>query len=210
MNFKTLEVAGWEPALYGMRFPLKSLYKADSYYDGDNFIIGPNDYNLAKKLWKAGPEHRKYLRQIQVWVKISAPRYWWSEFDTYKIGTSANSFSTMHKILTEDFDQTDFEWMFEARDWDIEVEFRNYLDVLKMVRDRANDDPKYKEHYQQLLKCMLPESFIQTRAVNLNYEVLATMYHQRKNHRLPQWSKDFVEWTHTLPYSEFITGRFDE
>lgn len=98
----------------------------------------------------------------------------------------------MHKILVEDFNQENFEWMFENSDWDIEAEFRNYLDLLKTIRDRANSvSGKEKEHYQQLLKCMLPESFIQKRTVNLNYETLATMYRQRKNHRLPQWREIF-------------------
>lgn len=212
-KFKTLEIAGFMSAISGMRNPLKSYHKADSYIDEKGqFILGNNDYDLAKRLWKAGTEHRKYLRQIQVWVEIEAARAFFQEWDTYKIGTTANSESTMHKILKEDFNEEDFEWpRFENSDWDIQAAFRDYLNVLKTVRDRANElTGADKERMQQMLKGMLPESFIQKRTVNLNYETLATMYRQRKNHRLPQWNTDFVSWVKTLPYSEFITGNFDE
>ena len=114
MEFNTLDVQGFDSALRGMRNPLKSYDKADSEwaldYSGEHFIIGPNDYKLAKSLWKGGTEHRKWMRQVIVWVEITAPRYWWSEFDTYKIGTSTNSESTMHTILKEDFNVSEFEW----------------------------------------------------------------------------------------------------
>ena len=213
MEFVTIDVQGFEGALQGMRNPLKSYNKADSFWaDDSTFIIGPNDYKLAKGLWKGGAEHRKWMRQVIVWVEITAPRYWWREFDTYKIGTSANSESTMHTILKEDFNRNEFEWpKFNGSDWDIEAAFNDYIDVIKTVRDRANEVAisQNKEYYQQILKAMLPESFLQKRTVCLNYEVLATMYHQRKNHRLPQWSRDFVSWIKTLPYNEFITGEFD-
>ena len=113
----------------------------------------------------------------------------------------------MHKILEEDFNEEDFEWpKFIGADWDIEAAFRDYLDLLKTIKMRYEQDNQDKRYYLMLLKAMLPESFIQKRTVNLNYETLATMYRQRKNHRLPQWSEDFVEWIHTLPYNEFITG----
>lgn len=210
MDFQTLDVQGFDSAMRGMRNPLKSYDKADSYWCGetDNYVIGPNDYKLAKGLWKGGTEHRKWMRQVIVWVEITAPRYFWSEWDTYKIGTSTNSESTMHTILKEDFNASQFEWPnFNGSDWDIEAVFNDYIDVIKTVRDRANElTGQDKEHYQQILKAMLPESFLQKRTVCLNYEVLATMYHQRKNHRLPQWSRDFVSWINTLPYNEFITG----
>lgn len=218
MKIETLGVEGFEAAIEGMRNPLKSYVKADSVWTVNEtetdeiFEIGKNDYKLAKSLWKGGTEHRKYLRMIQVWANIWAPRYWWSEYDTYKIGTNANSESTMHKILCEDFDKKDFEWPhFENVDWDIEAEFYNYLDLLKTVRDRANQcEGQEKERMQQMLKAMLPESFIQKRTVNLNYETLATIYRQRKNHRLPQWRETFVSWIETLPYNELITGKFDD
>ena len=216
MEFNTLDVQGFDSALKGMRNPLKSYDKADSewildYNDDEHFIIGPNDYKLAKALWKGGTEHRKWMRQVVVWVEITAPRYWWSEFDTYRVGVSANSESTMHTILKEDFNQSEFEWPnFNGSDWDIEVAFNDYIDVIKTIRDRANEvTGQDKEHYQQILKAMLPESFLQKRTICLNYEVLATMYRQRKNHRLPQWSKEFVSWVKSLPYSEFIVGDFN-
>ena len=176
----------------------------------NNFIIGPSDYKLAKGLWKGGTEHRKWMRQVIVWVEITAPRYWWSEFDTYKIGTSANSESTMHTILKESFNQSQFEWpQFNGSDKIIENIFNEYINSIKLIRDYANKtEGEDKEHYQQILKAMLPESFLQKRTICLNYEVLATMYRQRKNHRLPQWSKDFVSWVNTLPYNEFITGNW--
>ena len=218
MKIETIDIQGFDAAFEGMRNPLKSYGRADSYWSVNEtetdeiFVIGPNDMKLAKGLWKGGTEHRKYLRMIQVWANIWAPRYWWSEYDTYRIGTSANSESTMHKILQEKFDESDFEWpRFEGADWDIEAEFRNYLDLLKTVRDRANQcEGQEKERMQQMLKSMLPESFIQKRTVNMNYETLATMYRQRKNHRLPQWREVFCSWVKTLPYSELITGEFDD
>lgn len=210
MKFETLDVQGFYPALHSMRNPLKSYHKADTH-KYPVVTIGKNDMDLSKRLWKAGTEHRKYLRMIQVWVDIWAPRYFWSEFDTYKIGTVANSESTMHKILEEDFNYNDFEWPeFDGADWDIEAGFKDYIDLLRTISDRAKNEPKQKQYYLKILKTMLPESFIQKRTICLNYETLANMYHQRKNHRLPQWSKDFVEWVHILPYNELITGEFDE
>ena len=214
MKFENTQVYGFEGAMRGMRNPLKSYPKADTVKNNitGSITIGPNDYKLAKSLWQGGTEHRKWMRQVIVWVDITAPRYWWSEFDTYKIGTSANSESTMHTLLKEDFDESQFEWPpFENADWDIESEFRNYIDVLKIVRDRANSEPRqFKEELHQVLKAMLPESFLQKRTVCLNYEVLATMYRQRKNHRLPQWRETFISWIETLPYSEFIIGEWND
>ncbi len=215
MNFNTLDVQGFDSALWGMRNPLKSYDKIDSKWvleNGDeHFVIGPNDYKLAKSLWKGGTEHRKWMRQVIVWVDITAPRYFWSEWDTYRIGTSANSESTMHTILKEEFNASEFEWPnFDNGDWDIMAAFNDYIDVIKTVRDRANEvHGEKREYYQQMLKAMLPESFLQKRTICLNYEVLATMYRQRKNHRLPQWRESFVSWVKTLPYNEFITGDFD-
>lgn len=248
-RFQTLDISGWEAAIYGMRAPLKSYskfdsetlckIKNDSVFQG--FSFGDKDYQLASKLVKAGPEHRKWMRQIQVWVKISMPLYWWSEFDTYKIGTSANSESTMHtlakrNLVWEDFDT---EYMDEIgkevqvaalrRINQALVRYNITVDEIKKLKeelanpfssDTDNFDideieskiaileiEKQKEFIS--LKSLVTTSFIQTRYVNLNYEVLHNMYHQRKNHRLPQWSKDFVSWVETLPYSEFITEKFD-
>lgn len=216
MNFKTLEVCGMEQAIKGMRNPLKSYSRADSerkYYGGDCsegvFELGENDRKLAIKLWKAGTEHRKWLRMVQVWVDIEAPRYFWSEFDTYKIGTTANSESTMHKLKDEQFDCSCVEFDF-GKSVIADAAMFKVLDALQNIQQMMNDsDSKEKDKYHRLMKGLLPEGFIQKRTVNVNYETLANMYHQRKNHRLPQWSKYFVEWVESLPYSEFITGKFD-
>ena len=216
-KFKTLEVAGWIPALKGMRNPLKSYSRIDSYIGSDNHIvIGPNDYDLARRLIIGGPPHRKFLRQICVWVDISAARFWWNEFDTYKIGTSANSESTMHTLLKEPITLDMFEF-----DTNLESDilalastyvFEEYINGLEDTRKYIADltDIKLKNKYLSLLKSMLPESFIQTRTVCLNYEVLSNMYYWRKDHRLPQWNTDFVNWIKTLPYNEFITQEWPE
>lgn len=224
-NFCTLEVAGWDAAIFGMRAPLKSYDRNDSetvYEDNDfyNFTLGPNDYKLAKSLCQAGAEHRKWMRQIQVWVKISMPLYWWSEFDTYKIGTSANSESTMHTISKRELALDDFDTKYMSKEGiDNLFEYiENYLNVTLSHYnsckycysiDKNPEELPYIEQVFTDIKSLLPASFIQTRYVNLNYEVLHNMYHQRKNHRLPQWSNDFVSWVKTLPYSEFITEEFE-
>lgn len=210
MEFKTLEVCGMEQAIAGMRNPLKSYAKADSESKDGVFMLGDNDRKLATTLWKAGTEHRKWLRMVQVWVDIEAPRYIWSEFDTYKIGTTANSESTMHKLKDEILDCScvEFDW---GQSKIADNAMTHLLDSLKKIQDMMNAaDSTDKDKYHRLMKGLLPEGFIQKRTVNLNYETLANMYHQRKNHRLPQWSKDFVDWVETLPYSEFITGKFDK
>ena len=225
-RFQTLDISGWEAAIYGMRAPLKSYskfdsetlckIKNDSVFQG--FSFGDKDYQLASKLVKAGPEHRKWMRQIQVWVKISMPLYWWSEFDTYKIGTSANSESTMHtlakrNLVWEDFDT---EYMDEIGK-EVQVAALRRINQALVRYNITVDEIESKIAILEIekqkefisLKSLVTTSFIQTRYVNLNYEVLHNMYHQRKNHRLPQWSHDFVSWVEELPHSEFITEKFD-
>lgn len=214
MKFETLDVQGFEPAIKGMRNPLKSYQKADSdyklIYDYNDYEweMGPNDYNLAQRLCQAGPEHRKYLQMIQVWVDITAPRYFWSEFDTYRVGIVKNSESTMHTLKKEnlDHDCVEFEWGF---DQDADAVMHDLLFALKSLQKRMIEDKVYSEHYHRIMKGLLPEGFLQKRTVNLNYETIGNMYKQRKNHRLPEWSVDFVEWVNSLPYSEFITMKFD-
>lgn len=214
MKFETLQVAGFDSALAGMRNPLKSYNKADSKwnleYQDELFVIGDNDYKLAKNLWKGGPEHRKWMRQVVVWVDITAPRYWWSEFDTYKIGTSANSESTMHRLTKDGVKKEDLDFPFD--DPIASVYMSALLIGLNNWIDLYNDevDPDEKERLFLIIKGLLPESYMQKRTVCLNYEVLANMYRQRKHHRLPHWNKDFVAWIQELPYNEFITGDFDE
>lgn len=213
VNFQTIEVAGFAPAIMGMRHPLKSYDKADSSYDEEGILhIGQNDYDLAKRLCQAGgPEHAKFLRQIEVWVNITAPRFWWPEFDTYKIGTTANSQSTMHTLMRDGVKEEDFYFYF-GEDSLANDAFRSYLFNINTLIDvyKQLEAGEIKEQYFEKIKAMLPEGFIQTRMVSLNYQVLRTMYNQRKGHRLSGWNTDFVNWVKTLPVSEWITGDFPE
>lgn len=211
-QFQTIEVAGFNPAIMGMRHPLKSYDKADSKYDNDgNLNIGKNDYDLAKRLCQAGsPEHAKFLRQICVWVNITAPRYWWSEFDTYKVGTTANSQSTMHRLIKDGVTKEEIDFPQKEYDPSIDLIIGHYLyDLNNWINFyKTIDDKEEKDIYFNIIKAMLPEGYIQTRMVSLNYQVLRTMYNQRKNHKLSHWNTDFVNWIHTLPLSEWITGDF--
>ena len=214
MEINTLDVQGFDSALSGMRNPLKSYDRFDSKwvyeYGDEHFVIGTKDYDLAKRLWNGGTEHRKWMRQVIVWVDITAPRYWWSEFDTYKVGTSANSESTMHRLTKDGVkkEDLDFEWYIDGL---ADSTMEDLISNLNVLIDFYNAcPPEKKKEIFPLIKGLLPESFMQKRTICLNYEVLATMYRQRKNHRLPQWSKDFVSWVKTLPYSEFITGEFND
>lgn len=213
VNFQTIEIAGFAPAIAGMRHPLKSYDKADSAYDEEgNLHIGQNDYNLAKHLCEAeSPEHAKFLRQIAVWVNITAPRFWWTEFDTYKIGTTANSQSTMHTLMRDGIKEEDIYFYF-GEDDSANESMRNYINSINELIElyKTLEQGEIKEQYFEKIKAMLPEGFIQTRMVSLNYQVLRTMYNQRKNHRLSGWNTDFVNWIHTLPISEWITGDFPE
>ena len=189
VNFQTVEIAGFAPAIAGMRHPLKSYDRADTGYDEDgNLHIGMNDYNLAKRLCEAGsPEHAKFLRQIGVWVNITAPRFWWTEFDTYKIGTTANSQSTMHTLMRDGVKNEDlYGAIFEGNsDTENEIIFA-YLNLINNKAElyKTSEEKKVKDHCFEKVKAMLPEGFIQTRMISLNYQVLRTMYNQRKNHRL--------------------------
>lgn len=207
MEIKTLDVQGFEAAIAGMRNPLKSYGKADSEQNDGTWEMGDNDLDLAQRLIKAGPEHRKFLRMIWVWADITAPRFWWSEYDTYKVATAANSESTMHKLKDEDIsrDLFEFDW---GEDPNMDRAFDEWIKSLNQMQDKLNaeEDPAKKKTYHRMLKAMLPESFLQKRTVCINYETIRTMYHQRKTHRLPQWSDVFCEWVESLPYSEFLTG----
>jgi len=209
------EIYGFESAIRGMRNPLNSWDKSDSYWDypeyPDRFVIGPNDLDLMKRLAKAGSSHRKYLRMITVYVDITAPLYWWKEFDTYKVGTVANSCSTMHKIHAKKFTLDDFS---------TDHLLPHSVDVLKTTIGTLNEcrdlylgfdgfkhiygEHEKKKYWWQLIQ-LLPSSYNQKRTVMLNYEVLANIYHDRKNHKLDEWV-NFCKWIETLPYSELITG----
>lgn len=191
----------------GMRNPLNSWNKSDSditKYDERydiNFLLGENDHSLMQRLSNAGTEHRKYMRMMPVYVRITAPLYWWKEFDTYKVGTVANSCSTMHKIQDKEFTLDDFST--EHFRWISERCLKDTIDVLNGYRNdyiRTKD----KDYWWQMIQ-LLPSSYNQTRNVMLNYEVLANIYRQRKNHKLDEW-REVCKWIESLPYSELITG----
>lgn len=224
------EVMGWEHAIRGMRNPKNSWEKSDSnwrylYEEGavDGECIGPNDHELMMKLVKGGPVHAKFRRMITVYVDITAPLYWWKEFDTYKVGTVANSCSTMHKIHDKEFELSDFstEHLIGKKGlWDVEegdiYKYNEYddewfgsnvmnhtINVLNFYREKYLDT-KNKKYWWQMIQ-LLPSSYNQKRTVQLNYEVLANIYEYRKNHKLDEWV-EFCKWIETLPYSELITG----
>lgn len=200
MNCTTLEVAGFIPALHGMRNPWESWNKTDSSMNDGKVIIGKNDLELAQKLIAAGSEHCKFLRMIQVWADINMPRYWWSEFDTYHFNTK-NSTSTMHKLLNREKEITE-EMFVIKNDNDIS---KHVIEQLEQLRQEYRKNPN-----NELLiraKRILPEGFLQMRTVNTNYSELRNIYFQRKNHRLKEeWQEVFCKWIETLPYArELIT-----
>lgn len=212
IKFENTEVMGWEHAIRGMRNPLNSWQKSDSYwectdYSSENerdiyeYKIGSNDYDLMKRLRNAGTDHRKFMRMITVYVDITAPLYWWAEFDTYKVGTVTNSCSKMHTIhktpITEELFSFDHTNLCSVG--------KQYLEELEKLRIKYNET-KDKKYWYALIQ-LLPEGFNQKRTVMLNYEVLANIYKSRKNHKLDEWH-DFCRWIERLPYSELITGEF--
>lgn len=210
IKFENTEVLGFEHAIRGMRNPMNSWDKSDSYYGYDNddkpsYIVGDNDLNLMKRLRKAGTDHRKYLRMITVYVDITAPLYWWKEFDTYKIGTVANSCSTMHKIHAKEFTIEDFSHEHLNKETKLKlIEVINYLNI---SRDCFRSDSSRKDYWWQIIQ-LLPSSYNQKRTVMLNYEVLNNIYKSRKHHKLDEWSIGFMKWIESLPYSEeLICGK---
>lgn len=243
IKIENTEVMGWEAAIRGMRNPMNSWEKSDSGYcdmirdkfgdviKAENYRLGPNDFDLMKRLAKAGTDHRKFMRMITVYLDITAPLYWWKEFDTYKVGTVANSCSTMHKIAAKEFTPGDFSyehlddiWGYEpeVRDMAPTIEFEtrtetinNYVlgpdDILNLtikMLNRCRDlyvQTKEKTYWWQMIQ-LLPSSYNQRRTVMLNYEVLANIYKSRKGHKLDEWNS-FCDWIEKLPYSELITGK---
>lgn len=214
IRLELTETYGWEASIRGMRNPMNSWDKSDSgwdaFGDADGFTIGTNDHDLMMRLSKAGPVHAKYRRMITVTVDITAPLYWWKEFDTYKVGTVANSCSTMHKIHAKEFTLDDFscENLVVNRisdGWyhDFKFVLAEVVSALNNARNRflETDDKGYWDAMIQLL----PTSYNQKRTVQLNYEVLVGMYRDRKNHKLDEWH-EFCDWIKSLPYSEIITG----
>ena len=232
IKFENTEVLGWEAAIRGMRNPMNSWEKSDSGYgcycfndkayyckscsivgptydecnDLCEYILGPNDYELASKLTKAGADHRKFMRMITVYIDITAPLYWWKEFDTYRVGVERNSCSTMHKIHEKEFTLEDFSFENIPEKFDWFLNEGNFLDDLLFALNDARENyikTKDKKYWWQMIQ-LLPSSYNQTRNVMMNYEVLANIYKSRKNHKLDEWV-DFCKWIETLPYSELIT-----
>lgn len=196
INITNVEIFGWQAALRGARNPMNSWSLMDSHDD----VIGERDLQLAMKLSKAGTDHRKFMRMIIVQVDIDAPRYWWTEFDTYKVGTVANSCSTMHKIHSKEFTMEDFSY--EHLNGRGVVAMYEIIEVLNNYREKflkTND----KDYWWNMIQ-LLPQSYNQLRTVTLNYEVLCNMYNARKNHKLDEW-QEFCRWIESLPYSELIT-----
>jgi hypothetical protein len=219
IQITNVDVLGWEAAIRGMRNPLNSWDKSDtlmipySLCDSvDNLnladicggvapIIKTNDYDLMKRLAGAGSDHAKYRRMIILYADILAPLYWWKEYDTYKVGTVANSCSTMHKIQDKEFTPDDFSHE--------KLDFRSYC-MLKDIVNLLNKNREFfietkdKRYWWNMIQ-LLPSSYNQRRTVQLNYEVLVNVYHSRKSHKLDEWRK-FCNWVESLPYSEIITG----
>lgn len=208
MRFENTDVWGFKHAIRGMRNPYDSWAKSDSKIvtsvnGNKSMILGDNDKGLAQSLIKGGSEHRKFLRQIMVSVDITAPFYWWKEFDTYKVGTTANSCSTMHTltknpITIECFEFGDFE------DIEIDMSIRNFWDsylipTLEQLRLKYLET-KDKRYWKELVR-ILPEGWLQKRTVTMNYENLLSICRQRKGHRLTEW-RSFIDWAHSLPYAE--------
>lgn len=254
IKIENTEVVGWEAAIRGMRNPMNSWEKSDSEclfhalpnysYDDPkaeeytrylddynlNLKLGPNDHDLMMRLRNAGTDHRKFMRMITVYLDVTAPLYWWKEFDTYKVSTVANSCSTMHKIAAKEFTLEDFscehlnnepyhrEWIESAVvDEDVTSPHKVWatpIDILKYTIEMLNAyrlqylETKNKNDWWQMIQ-LLPSSYNQKRTVMLNYEVLVNIYKARKNHKLDEW-RMFCEWIEGLPYSELITGKEKE
>ena len=208
MRFENTSVYNIYNAILGARNPMNSWDKSDSVFKGyngkiENTSIGKNDLELMQKLIKAGSEHRKFLRQIFVAVDITAPLYFFKELDTYKVGTVANSTSTMHKLastpITIDcFEMGDFTPFID--NFKIDLSWRTVVSYLEQLRQKYNET-KDKRYWKELIR-LLPESWLQKRTVTMNYENILNMYRQRKNHKLTEWSKSFCDWVKTLPYAE--------
>ena len=201
--------------LYGMRNSWSSWQDGDTYYEpfSGNITIGENDMNLCKKLCKAGPSHRKFMRMITVIVDITAPLHWWKQMDTYTSGKVQNSTSTMHTITRKHLSMEDFAVNYINEDSiSLDMMMRNTIDYINKLIDTYNMESTTAAEKAALWRAIidiLPSSYMQRRMVFLSYETLANIYNQRKGHKLAEW-KEFLEWIEKLPYSEFITGKFKE
>lgn len=212
LKISNSEVYGWEAAIRGMRNPMNSWDKSDTEYNtvisgiGANPVeVGPNDLDLMKRLLNAGNDHSKFMRMITVTVDITAPLYWWKEFDTYKVGTVANSCSTMHKIHAKEFTLEDFSHEHLSNDKNAGLGvLLTVIDALNLNRELFISS-KDKSFWHNMIQ-LLPSSYNQKRTVQLNYAVLRNIYHSRRNHKLDEWHT-FCDFIKTLPYSELITWK---
>lgn len=194
-------VMNLENAMRGARNPLNSWARSDSSYDENgNYVLGPNDLSLAKRLRLAGSDHRKFIRQIFVSCDVTAPLYWWKEYDTYKVATVANSTSTMHKIHAKPIEMDDFSH--DHLTEDARKIMEAYIGEIEKIRLRYMENGKNKEDWYDLIE-MIPESYNQMRTISLNYETLVNIYFARKNHKLDEWHT-FCDWIETLPYAKEI------
>ncbi len=206
IKVERIYVMNMENAIRGARNPMNSWARMDSYYDENgNFVLGENDLSLASRLAKAGSDHRKFLRQIMVSMDITAPLYWWKEFDTYKVGTVANSTSTMHKIQAKEFSREDFSM--ERMSGDAEKMMDAVIACLEAERVKFNET-KDKAAWHNMIQ-LLPSSFNQMRTVTMNYEVLINIYYARRHHKLAEWHV-LCEAIEALPYSKELIRVKDE
>lgn len=195
-----VSVMNLENAIRGARNPLNSWARSDSHYDDNgNYILGPNDLDLALRLRKAGSDHRKYIRQILVSVDITAPLYWWKEYDTYKVATVANSTSTMHKIQAKEFTLDDFSHDHMTKE-SLEI-FEKFISEIEKVRLQFLET-KDKKYWYDMIQ-LLPSSYNQMRTCTLNYETLINIYFARREHKLTEWH-EFCDWIRSLPYAKEI------
>ena len=200
-----VEVFGWEAAIRGMRNSFNSWDKSDSRYNADSgkYEVGPVDIEFIYRLSRSGPSHAKFLRYINVTLDITAPRYWWAEMDTYKVGTVRNSCSTMHKVQAKEFERADFSC--EHLDEESLAALDTLISVMNRARDRFNNCGRNKDDWWQMIQ-LLPASLNQKATVQLNYQVLQNIYFTRKDHRLDEWHT-FCRWIEELPYSQLIIGK---
>lgn len=208
LKIENPSVEGWIPALRGMRNPMNSWDKADTqHYEYQHFELGSNDRSLMERLVKAGTDHRKFMRMIVVYVDVTAPLYWWKEYDTYKVGTVANSCSTMHRIHAKEFTLDDFshEHLWDTAKMQLETTI-GILNVFRNAFNHPNASKEYKKDCWWQMIQLLPSSYNQRRTLMLNYEVLANIYRSRRNHKLDEWHI-FCDWVESLPESYLITGK---
>ncbi|MBR0442924.1 MAG: hypothetical protein IIX15_01150 [Clostridia bacterium] len=201
LKIERVSVMNLENAMRGARNPMNSWAKSDSYYDEKgNYVLGENDIDLAKRLARAGSDHRKFIRQIFVSVDITAPLYWWKEFDTYKVGTVANSTSTMHKIHSKPFEREDFSC--DRLDEGGLAMLDTLISYLEGEREKFNANREDRQSWHNMIQ-MLPSSYNQMRTVTMNYENLVNIYYARKSHKLAEWHV-LCDWIKALPYAEAL------